>query len=1412
MSEAKIAELEKLVLALGEKLQSMAANGAQPNNTDGLQETSRYQVNIPLPKPINIDGDLKVNLKYFISTWNNYNLASGLHKRPQVEQIAVLLSAIGEEAFKRYENFPLTDADRETATSLLKAIERHMVPETNPRYERAMFNLTSQNETENIDEYVNRLKTMVKTCRYRCNAEECNRDLSDEFVLDKLCISIRDVRLRAKLYDDNRITLEEAINKIRVAELTERQLKEIGGSSSSNADTINKMYSRSSLQQKEPAKQRKHEYRKPSAENAPSTDSIIEKCRFCGRSHTRKKEECPAYQNKCAKCGKWNHFAVVCNKRNHIKNVKTIGENSDSDTDDSDSKGRKEMVYKATTEEDDRIATANMDFLIRNDVIKNEKCQLDTGATCNVIGYKNYCTLTDKMNSTLKPTTTLIRAFSNSIVKPIGRDNLWIVRNGEVYKIRFEIVQHNQPPLLSSRTCQRLGVVKICRKLTSSKRSVAAEQILEEYEDVFRGLGKISKEIKLEIDPECRPVIQKPRRVPIALRKPLKDAIADLVKDGIISKVDTHSDWVSNIVIVNRNDKLRICIDPIDLNKALKRVNYQMPTVDEILPELGNAKIFSTVDAKKGFWQLPLDENSSKLTTFWTPYGRYKWNRVPFGISPAPELYQMVQHEIVEGLQGVECICDDILIYGCGNTEEEAILDHNIKLRNLMQRLREKNLKLNRDKVKLCQKEVRFFGHVLTNEGVKPDPEKISAVTNMPKPSNVKETQTFLGMITYLAKYLPNLSTVAAPLRDICKLDSTFEWNREHSDCFLKLKRLVVVAPVLRYFNCNQPITIQCDASSTGLGSVLLQDGKPVAFASRTLTPAETNYAQIEKETLAILFSCMRFEQYIIGRTVIVQSDHKPLQSILTKPLLTAPKRLQRMLLALQRYNFSLEFVPGNRMFIADLLSRLHLEEGNQLKLDQVHTINKELEYAQTVEEVNMVEDLPIVDERVKEILKETLQDADLKDLTSLIISGFPNNIHDVRESLRPYFKVKDDLTTQNGLVFKGQRIVIPRGLRTDMLKRLHYAHSGIENSTKLARDTMYWPGIHEQLKRTVGECESCQKNSPNQVKEPMMSTEIPKLPYDIVSMDIMELTNPNGTKNLYLVTVDHYSDFFEIDEIKNMLAETIIKTCKQNFARHGIPRMVISDNGTHFHNKPFLRFAADWEFKFSTSSPYYPQSNGKAESAIKIAKKILKKARDSDTDIYMALLNWRNTPNKIDSSPVQRLFSRRTRCAVPMVPDKLKPAIQKSVSDKILNNKERAKYTFDRTTRKAKPLEIGEPVLVKLKGAESPWKTGKIIDQCQNRSYIVDVNETHYRRNRHDLKPFRTPTSLKSNANSNETENNDEIPSIQVESARSTPTEASSLVSPSVESTQHDQIPALTEGRPKRNIKIPSKFKDYQM
>lgn len=331
--------------------------------------------------------------------------------------------------------------------------------------------------------------------------------------------------------------------------------------------------------------------------------------------------------------------------------------------------------------------------------------------------------------------------------------------------------------------------------------------------------------------------------------------------------------------------------------------------------------MFTTLDAKDGFYQIKLDDDSSKLTTFWTPFGRYRYLRMPFGICSAPEEFESTLHEQLGDLEGVEVLRDDMLVVGYGDTQDEANKNHDENLLRLLKRAREINLKFNKKKLNLRRSEVKFMGHVLTSDGLKPDADKVKAVAEMPRPTTKQETLSLLGFVTYLAKFLPRLSEVAQPLRELTTKNARFVWSSQHDKSFTEVKKLVSAHPVLKYYDMDAEVTIQCDASEKGLGATLLQNGQPVAFASRTLTPVEQRYAQIEKECLAIVFACTKFSQYITRRELItVESDHKPLQSIFKKSLLSAPGRLQRMILRLQKYNINVVYKPGSQMYVADHL------------------------------------------------------------------------------------------------------------------------------------------------------------------------------------------------------------------------------------------------------------------------------------------------------------------------------------------------------------------------------------------------------------------------------------------------------------------------------------------------------------
>ena len=370
--------------------------------------------------------------------------------------------------------------------------------------------------------------------------------------------------------------------------------------------------------------------------------------------------------------------------------------------------------------------------------------------------------------------------------------------------------------------------------------------------------------------------------------------------------------------------------EPIDLNRALRRENYPLPTIEDVATRLHGAKVFSILDVRNGFWHVVLDEEPSHLTTFNTPFGRYRWKRMPFGIRSAPEIFQRKMNELIEGLKGVEVIADDFVVVGYGASSEAAVKDHDRNLVAFLERYDTRGVRMNADKVKLRMTEVPFIGHVATDKGLCADPAKVRAIIEMPPPENVASVQRLLGMVQYLCKFLPHLSDISEPLRDLTLQDAEWSWEEPQRSAFERLKTAIASTPVLRYYNLQEEVTLQCDASQSGLGAALLQNGQPVAYASRALTPTETCYAQIEKELLAIVFACEKFDAYIFGRDVVkVESDHKPLESIFRKELCLAPKRLQRMLLRLQKYSLDVCYVKGEKMYLADTLSRAYLPEVN---------------------------------------------------------------------------------------------------------------------------------------------------------------------------------------------------------------------------------------------------------------------------------------------------------------------------------------------------------------------------------------------------------------------------------------------------------------------------------------------------
>ncbi|PIK51509.1 hypothetical protein BSL78_11614 [Apostichopus japonicus] len=331
-------------------------------------------------------------------------------------------------------------------------------------------------------------------------------------------------------------------------------------------------------------------------------------------------------------------------------------------------------------------------------------------------------------------------------------------------------------------------------------------------------------------------------------------------KLGVIESVTEPTDWVSSVVYSQKaNGKWRVCLDPKDLNSAIKRTYHKTPTLEEITHRLAHSTVFSKLDARHGYWSIMLDKESSFLTTFNSPFGRYRFKRLPFGLSVSQDIFQAKMDQILELCPGTFGISDDIGVYG--KTEEE----HDQNLHRLMKVAREKGLVFNYEKCEIKKPSIKFFGSIYDSQGVHPDPEKVKAIEKIEAPSNKKELQEFMGIATYMSPFVPNLSTCSSPLRSLLKADTEFHWTNSHNQSFNQIKELIRKQVILAYFDPNKESVIEVDASMKGIGCVLLQDSKPVYFASKALTETEQRYANIEREMLAVVYACEGFTPIFMG-------------------------------------------------------------------------------------------------------------------------------------------------------------------------------------------------------------------------------------------------------------------------------------------------------------------------------------------------------------------------------------------------------------------------------------------------------------------------------------------------------------------------------------------------------------------
>lgn len=1251
------------------------------------------------PGALLLKGNLSENWRRFEQSFDIYLNASALSTKDDARKIAILLNTAGEEAIEIYNNFVWTTAaEKLKFSSVLEQFKKYCNPRKNIRYNRYLFYKRSQDDGELFDHYLAEIQKLVKNCEFKDE---------EDMLLDRIILGINDLELQARLIklDDPKLVLSTCVEYCRVSEVTKFQLSKVQhGDASINEVSRDQKYVPSSSN----VKTVQNHYFNSSNQSNLNYSRKNFKCKNCTYNHEYGK--CPAWGKICHICKEKNHFAPVCSQRNKQLHVVSFPNENNNEEENFyvNILAEKKLNYGVTNNNNE-----NSNWLqkikIDNYLID---FKLDTGADVNVIPLSIFNLIRRYKNYKLKPMSIQLEAYGGFQIKPIGCIEFLCESKHGFSLENFYVVDINSKPVLSGKSCVKMGFIKRINSIDESKVN-----FIQNNKSIFEGTGKFPEKCKILIKSNAIPSSKPPNRIPIKLVEKVKIKLLEMEKNNIICKINEPSEWVSKLVIVEKPNKdLRLCLDPQEVNKSIVKDYFVIPTLDDLTSKLAGREFFTVLDLKEGFWQVELDDQSSKICSFSTPFGCYRFLRLPYGINVSAEVFQKLNTKYFGDIEGVHIYIDDILIAGKTLDEHDQILEKVIK------RAKEINVKFNSEKLQYRVNSVKYIGHIFSKLGVSVDDSRINAIINYEIPKNKKDLQRYLGMINYLRNFIPNLSEISTPLRELLKKNNEWCWLAIHNESIKKLNKAITNTPVLKNFDETKSIVIQTDASKSALGSCLLQQN-PVCFASKSLTTTECMYSQIEKEFLSILFSCKKFHSYIYGRKVKVFTDHKPLVSIMKKQISDIhSSRLQRIKLKLMKYDLEVVHCPGKDMHIADALSRacdnIEIEQNTDSSLNEI------------------IHSLDISDNRQVEFEKETENDVVLRELKNVCKIGWPKNKSKVNEIIKFYWSKQNNILLENNLLFFDNRIMVPSSMRIKMLNLIHESHFGINKTVKRAKSLLYWPNMAQDIENVIVRCKICEKFQANNAKEKLISHEIPDLPFQKVGTDILEFAGYN-----YLVVVDYFSNYIDLVKLRSKQAVEIIYRLKNIFAVHGIPELLISDN-MPFDSYEFREFCKAWNFQLITSSPYYAKSNGLSEKAVGICKNILKKSKESNTDWQIALLEYRNSPlSGLNISPAQMLFNRTCRSKIPISRELLKPKIFDNIKSLLIENDRKSKINYDKTAKDRNyEFQAGDKVVFR-KGKY--WEPAVIINKGTTpRSYIIkDENNRIKRRNKFHLrKSHNTP------------------------------------------------------------------------
>lgn len=876
--------------------------------------------------------------------------------------------------------------------------------------------------------------------------------------------------------------------------------------------------------------------------------------------------------------------------------------------------------------------------------------------------------------------------------------------------------------------------INVPRKFETSIKS-----IIRRNKDLFAkkdsDLG-LTNTVKMSIDTgDHDPIKNRPYRVPLNKRQIIDKAVKEMLDAKIIDR--SQSPWSFPLVVVKKKDGSdRMCVDFRTLNKIVKPVSFPLPLIDDILCLLGKARYFTALDLKSGYWQVQLDEKSKEKTAFACHKGLFQFNRMPFGLSNAPAVFQELMNIVLQGKEDFSiAYLDDILIF---SETAEKHLEH---IQEVFDRLRKHGLKLKLKKCSFFQEQTEYLGFIINEKGVKPDPKKVAAIRQLPAPTSVREIRGFIGMCSYYRRFIPNFSQIAEPLIDLTRKYAKFRWSETCQRAFDYLKKSLTVVPLLTYPDINKPYVLYTDASDECVGACLTQqtdegEEKPIYYLSHKLSKTQKKWPTIEKEAYAIHYALQKLDHYLHNAEFVIRTDHKPLKYILDSPMQN--KKIQLWALSIAGYNCKVEYIEGRYNCCADLLSRLPTsikenepeEESNDDEPDckdnffEVNVLNsnafalspKKLAGCQVKQKDELIKpflDLP------KEINIQEAQknDVQIRKLRNKLTKGTATVTEEKKfleiEGLMYYLSDGDSESPR-------LRLYVPRELESLVVQQYHdgLGHMGVDKTYDAIRSKYYMPNLYKRLHTYVEGCVVCQTRSGKKTQPPLQETDIPPFPFAKVGLDLSGPYPTTLSGNKYIISfIDIYSGWPEAFPVPDKSADNIVHLILEEiYPRFGCPLQILTDNGTENVNKAVDETLKELNIDHITTSYYSPQGNGKVERFHRtlhdvMAKKIVNDAQTWDIYLNQTLAAIRFHPNESSKfSPYYLLYNRDVVLPLDTL---LKPRRRYNGEEQhkiILQEQHKAFLLVHRNMKISKrkqkeqadkksediPLQVGDPVYLK--------------------------------------------------------------------------------------------------------------------